>query len=225
MEDAIGRRRHAQSVHAWRRPAVLMPLLAVLALITAVGLVLSLQLLNGGNSEAGSASAAEHSASPEPTASSAPPTANGRVYASAPERFSIEAAGIDVAVLPLTPSTEDLQSQSLIPPYTEDGYWLTPYGSPGQGSENTTYITGHSWSDREAPFDRLSTSTDVGDALTVTTSAGTLNYVVDTITTYDKNTLKDSEIWNIVPNRIVLISCYTEDPDGKNVVVTASPAA
>jgi hypothetical protein len=27
-----------------------------------------------------------------------------------------------------------------------------------------------------------------------------------------------------VPNRIVLISCYTEDPWGKNVVVTASPA-
>ena len=47
---------------------------------------------------------------------------------------------------------------------------------------------------------------------------------MDSVTTHDKSSLKDSEIWNVVPNRVVLISCYTEDPWGKNVVVTASPA-
>ncbi|WP_373637781.1 hypothetical protein [Arthrobacter sp. ZGTC412] len=58
----------------------------------------------------------------------------------------------------------------------------------------------------------------------MTTVKGTLKYVVDDpVTTHDKNTLKDSDIWNVVPNRVVLISCYTQDPWGKNVVVTASP--
>ena len=35
--------------------------------------------------------------------------------------------------------------------------------------------------------------------------------------------MKNSDIWNIVPNRLVLISCYTEDLWGKNVIVTAVP--
>lgn len=146
-----------------------------------------------------------------------PPTA-------APQRISVPAAGIDVAVLPLTPTSGDLASQSIVPPFTEDGYWLTSYGKPGAGSQNTTYITGHSWSDREAPFDRLSTHTEVGDRITVTTGTGKLTYIVDSITTHNKDTLRTSDIWNIVPNRLVLISCYTEDPWGKNVVVTATPA-
>jgi hypothetical protein len=47
---------------------------------------------------------------------------------------------------------------------------------------------------------------------------------VDSITTYLKAGLKDSPVWDMVPNRLVLISCYTEDPWGKNVVVTAYPA-
>ena len=64
----------------------------------------------------------------------------------------------------------------------------------------------------------------MGKAVRVTTAKGTLDYVVDSVTTHRKDTLKDSDIWNVVPNRIVLISCYTEDPWGKNVVVTASPA-
>jgi len=47
--------------------------------------------------------------------------------------------------------------------------------------------------------------------------------MVEDVTTYLKSSLKDSPIWSIVPNRLVLISCFTEDPWGKNVVVTASP--
>ena len=57
------------------------------------------------------------------------------------------------------------------------------------------------------------------------TETGQISYVVETVTTYDKNSLKDSEIWAIVPNRLVLISCFVQDPWGKNVVVTAIPAA
>lgn len=144
--------------------------------------------------------------------------------AAAPIRLSIKAADIDIKVLPLTPSEDELATQSLVPPLTLDAYWLTAYGVPGAGSSNTTYIAGHSWDGKEAPFNRLSDRSLVGAPVTVTTATGPLRYVVDSVTTHEKNSLKDSEIWNVVPNRVVLISCYTEDPWGKNVVVTASPA-
>ncbi|WP_461189416.1 class F sortase [Arthrobacter sp. Z4-13] len=164
-----------------------------------------------------------------PSAMSSPSAAAARKpappAAAAPIKVSIEAADLDVPVLPLTPSADELSSELLVPPLTLDAYWLTSYGMPGAGSTNTTYIVGHSWDGRDAPFNRLSDKTLVGNAVTVTTSKGTLKYVVDSVTTHDKNTLKDSDIWNVVPNRVVLISCYTEDPWGKNVVVTASPAS
>ncbi|MFC9335603.1 class F sortase [Arthrobacter sp. NPDC057009] len=142
----------------------------------------------------------------------------------APTAVAIMAAGLDVRVLPLTPSAEEMSSGSLVPPLTVEAYWLTNYGMPGAGSTNTTYIVGHSWDGRDAPFNRLSDESLAGKEVTVTTAKGTLKYTIDSVTTHDKNTLKDSDIWNVVPNRLVLISCYTEDPWGKNVVVTASPA-
>ncbi|MBT2547305.1 class F sortase [Arthrobacter sp. ISL-65] len=148
----------------------------------------------------------------------------GQPQAAAPTAVSIEAADLNVRVLPLTPSADEMASESLVPPLTLDAYRLTGYGVPGTGSANTTYIVGHSWDGRDAPFNRLSDGNLIGKAVTVTTAKGVLKYVVDSVTTHDKNTLKDSDIWNVVPNRVVLISCYTEDPWGKNVVVAASPA-
>lgn len=163
-----------------------------------------------------------------PSAAVSPSTSGARKplrpLAAAPTAVSIEAADLNVRVLPLTPSADEMASESLVPPLTLDAYWLTSYGVPGTGSTNTTYIVGHSWDGRDAPFNRLSDKSLVGKAVSVTTATGTLRYVVDSVTTHDKNTLKDSDIWNVVPNRVVLISCYTEDPWGKNVVVAASPA-
>ncbi|MUK00671.1 sortase [Vibrio cholerae] len=142
----------------------------------------------------------------------------------APTRITVPSAGIDVAVLPLVPSADELASQSIVPPITDDGYWLTSYGAPGPGSTDTTYIAGHSWEGREAPFDLFSTNTKPGDMIILDTMAGPLTYIVDAVTTHDKDSLKDSDIWEITPDRLVIISCFTEDPWGKNVVVTASPA-
>jgi hypothetical protein len=143
---------------------------------------------------------------------------------SAPQRIVYPAIGMDVAVHPLKPSSSDVASQSIVPPETLDGYWLSPYGMPGSGSRNTTYVIGHSWEGLDAPFNRLSTRAGRGDVFTVQTAAGQLKYRVDSVTTYSKATLKDSPIWNVVPNRLVLISCYTEDLWGRNVAVVASPA-
>jgi hypothetical protein len=145
--------------------------------------------------------------------------------AAPPQRLVYPAANIDVVVHPLEPDGDDQATQTIVPPPTMDGYWLTPYGSPGTGSSNTTYIVGHSWQDQDAPFNHLSTGTAVGDRLTVATASGELAYQVDSVTTYVKAGLKDSPIWEVVPNRIVLISCYTDDLWGTNVVVVASPAA
>lgn len=153
---------------------------------------------------------------------SAPPGA-AMPAAAAPIGLRVEAAGIDVAVLALAPTSSDLADQSIVPPFTDDGYWLASYGAPGAGSTNTTYIVGHSWEGREAPFDRFSSDTSVGDRIEVATTSGTVSYIVDSITTHDKDTLRSSDIWNVVPHRLVIISCYTEDPWGKNVVIIASP--
>ncbi|MFF0989480.1 class F sortase [Kocuria nitroreducens] len=144
--------------------------------------------------------------------------------AAAPVGLRIDAVGFDADVLPYDPTDEDLAGGSLVPPQTYSGYRLTPYGMPGEGSTNTTYIAGHSYDEVELPFNKLSDPALVGEELEVETVDGTLDYVVDSVTTYEKDTLKDSDIWQVVPNRIVLISCYIQDAVGKNVVVTASPA-
>ncbi len=145
--------------------------------------------------------------------------------AAAPVRIIYPAAAIDTAVHPLEPDGPAMASRTVVPPATMDGYWLTPFGSPGNGSDNTTYVIGHSWVDRDAPFNHLSSGAAVGDEFDVQTAAGTIRYRVDSVTTYLKDSLKDSPIWDMVPSRVVLISCYTEDPWGRNVAVSASPAA
>jgi hypothetical protein len=145
--------------------------------------------------------------------------------ASAPLRILYPAAAIDTAVHPLEPDASAVATRTVEPPTTMDGYWLTPFGTPGNGSGNTTYIIGHSWEGRDAPFNHLSSAAVVGDRFDVVTATGTIPYRVDSVTTYLKDSLKDSPIWDMVPSRVVLISCYTEDPWGKNVVVSASPAA
>lgn len=169
------------------------------------------------------ASAAPSSSAAATAAATALPAPDPGPAASPPTGLSFPDAGIDMAVLPLTPSDADLASQTLVPPLTIDAYWLTSYGIPGGGSNNTTYIAGHSWDGKDAPFNRLSDESLVGSEFTLTTGTGDIAYVVDAVITHDKDTLKDSDIWNIVPNRVVLISCYTEDPWGKNVIVTAMP--
>jgi hypothetical protein len=144
--------------------------------------------------------------------------------AAQPVRIRYASAAFDVPVHALELDNSARASQTIVPPATKDGYWLSPFGTPGHDSANTTYVIGHSWEGAEAPFNHLSSAASVGDRFEVDTTTGTMAFEVDSVTTYLKSSLKDSPIWDIVPNRLVLISCFTEDPWGKNVVVTASPA-
>jgi LPXTG-site transpeptidase (sortase) family protein len=132
---------------------------------------------------------------------------------------------MDQAVLPLTPTEEERNLAAVVPPRTADAFWLTPYGVPGAGSTNTTYIVGHSWEGQTSPFNNISLVAKRGDRLTLTTAEGPLTYTVDQITTEYKDTLRDSAIWDKVPGRLILITCFTADLRGKNIIVQASPDA
>ncbi|MDQ0730708.1 hypothetical protein QFZ57_001502 [Arthrobacter sp. B1I2] len=143
--------------------------------------------------------------------------------ASPPARITYAAVGMDQAVLPLSPTAQETSLGSIVPPPTTDAYWLTPYGMPGAGSTNTTYIVGHSWEGLATPFNEISTRAKTGDLLTVTTAQGPLVFTIDKITTEYKDTLKDSAIWDKVPGGLVLITCYTEDLWGTNIIIQASP--
>jgi hypothetical protein len=172
-------------------------------------------------------------AAPDPSAAAQAPAITSPDVAAGPElpaaappvRIRYPSAAFDVAIHPLDVDGEARSRRTIEPPATKDGYWLVPFGTPGKGSGNTTYVIGHSWEGADAPFNHLSSAAAVGDRIEVETTAGTISYRVDSITTYLKSGLKDSAVWDMVPNRLVLISCYTEDPWGKNVVVTAYPDA
>jgi hypothetical protein len=173
---------------------------------------------------AGGTGAAAQGQAPAPAGTAAPPVIPVLPAAAQPVRIRYASAAFDVPVHSLDLDAAAQASQTVEPPATKDGYWLAPFGTPGQGSANTTYVIGHSWDGADAPFNHLSSAAAAGDRFEVDTAAGTIHYKVDSVTTNLKSSLKDSPIWSIVPNRLVLISCFTEDPWGKNVVVTASPA-
>ncbi|MGX5716258.1 class F sortase [Arthrobacter sp. MAHUQ-56] len=145
--------------------------------------------------------------------------------AAPPLRIYYPSAAFDVTVHPLDVDGTAQSTRTIEPPATKDGYWLTAFGVPGSGSGNTTYVIGHSWEGADAPFNHLSSAAAAGDQFDVATAAGTISYRVESVSTYDKSGLKDSPVWDMVPNRLVLISCFTEDPWGRNVVVTAYPSA
>jgi sortase (surface protein transpeptidase) len=132
---------------------------------------------------------------------------------------------MDQSVLPLAPTKQETELNSIVPPHTTDAYWLSPYGMPGPGSTNTTYIIGHSWEGRPSPFNNISARSKPGDELSIITLEGPQNYRIDQITTEQKDTLKNSAIWTKVPGRLILITCYTEDLWGKNIIIQASPVA
>lgn len=158
--------------------------------------------------------AGSSSAGPPPLAAEPSVAAQG----SAPLHISYPVIGMDQDIVPLTPQDHGPQA-TVVPPMTLDPYWLTPYGSPG--SSDTTYIIGHSWEGRDSAFNHLSTDAKPGDHIVVTSAAGAGTYTVKTVTTENKDTLRDSPIWDRVPNRLILVSCYTADLLGTNVVVTA----
>lgn len=144
--------------------------------------------------------------------------------AAAPVRLDYPTAGASVPVHPLTPTAADLAARAIEPPDTKDAYWLTIYGQPGAGSADTTYIVAHRWVGADAPFNHIGEKAKPGDAFTLATTTGALQYRVAAVQDIGKADLAGSPIWAAVPDRVILITCDFSDPWGKNTVITADPA-
>jgi hypothetical protein len=60
-----------------------------------------------------------------------------------------------------------------------------------------------------------------GDDLVLTTETEPENCTAKSVSTENKSALKDSPIWNKVPNRLILISRYPAGLSGTNIITTA----
>jgi len=188
--------------------------------------------LTGGDPEPpAQAGQRELRAQPEqPTASSGTrsptPSPTGPVAPASPSRVEVASVGLAVDVLPVTPDGGELD-----PPTLSEAYWIEPYGTPGTGADNTVYLAGHSFDRGEAAFnplfDRATQQSRVapGDEVVLTTDQGRLTYEVDSAQRYPKDELADvAEVWRIVPDRLVLITCFQRNDGGAskdNLVVYA----
>ncbi len=169
---------------------------------------------------AGPRAEAPGTASPSPAASFTP---------SSDVRLVIPSVGLDLPLLPLTPS-----GGTIDPPLLTAGYWIEPYGAPvGDAAEatNTLYVAAHSAGSGDDGFDPLiagggaGTTLASGDVVEVRTPTGTVRYTVQSTHRYGKDALPGTdEVWQVAPGRLVLVTCF-QRADGReateNLVVVA----
>ncbi|GAB4082020.1 class F sortase [Modestobacter muralis] len=188
---------------------------AVLGMTGAV--VLGLGLSGGALPAAGSAPAgvtAPPSGAP-PEATALPrTTATAWTTPSSPVHVRVDAVGLDLPVLPLS-----APSGVIDPPLLTAAYWVQPYGEPvgaAEDADNTLYLAAHSTSRGSSGFDPLLTADHQdsalapGDVVSVSTPEGTVDYTVERTARYDADALADAaEVWEVVPGRLVLLTCLT----------------
>lgn len=209
-------------VQVTRRTAALSgaAVLGVVALLLVV-------LLTGGRGDqvvrpVAAPSPVTSSAAPAPAPAPAPVAATptpSQAPAETPRASSVHLAvpsvGVDVPVLPLTPSGGVIDPPSMV-----DSYWVEPYGEPGNQPDNTVYIAGHSWTKGAAAFNALmpgdhGDGVSTGDVVTVRTGEGSVDYTITRTELYDKDALPDAtDVWTVAPGRLVLITCFVDD-DGR----------
>lgn len=141
--------------------------------------------------------------------------------------LSVPALGLSTDVAEVDPVDGTID-----PPTFDRAYRIAPYGTPG--SDNTTYIAGHSWNAGDAVFNPLldiasqEATLAPGDVVEVVERDRTYRYVVEGTARYPKGTLADvEEVWRRVPGRLVLITCFQLDTGSRsrdNLVVTAQLA-
>ncbi|MBC7746844.1 class F sortase [Pedobacter sp.] len=121
-------------------------------------------------------------------------------------------------------------SGEIIPTELETAQWVNDadMGTPGSDAERTIYMAGHTSPNQSAAFNALydrATSTShvlAGDEFLVTTEATVatglepLRYVVTGVEAYPKGVVAadaESEVWRIVPGRLVILTCF-QNPSG-----------
>ncbi len=126
---------------------------------------------------------------------------------------AVPAVGLDLPVLPHTP-----RGGAINPPTLTAAYWIQPYGKPvgaPEQADNTLYLAAHSTGTGEYGFDPLmdtgggGSTLEAGDVIEVSTPQGTVDYTVERTERYAKGELDDAtEVWEAVPGRLVLITCF-----------------
>jgi hypothetical protein len=148
---------------------------------------------------------------------------------SSPIHLVIPGVGLDLPLLAHHP-----RGGVINPPTLTAGYWIDQFGAPvGSAAQatNTLYIAAHSAGRGNHGFDPI-LDTDhegsalvQGDAVEVVTPQGTVVYTVERTQRYGKDELPGAaEVWEAVPGRLVLITCFQRSdghPSTENLVVFA----
>lgn len=144
-----------------------------------------------------------------------------------PSRVTIPALSFDAPVtgLPIGDATV------LDPPAADEVFWLSDFGLPGAGTDNTVFLIGHTSADGRAVFDPLinraerTTMALPGDEVLIDTANGTVAYEIIATERHDKTALATvANVWENVPGRLVIITCLFQadrDVAPDNVVVFA----
>jgi hypothetical protein len=227
--------RHPGRAHRRAALAGAAALLLAGAVVLAVGL-LSRTTHTAAATPSGSVSAPAPIAAP-PHAASAPTAASRPAPAAlatptSPVHLVIPSVRLDVPLLALTP-----RGGTIDPPTLTAGYWLAPYGGPvgpGRAPTNTLYLAGHSWTGGRAAFNPLMHGgpggwpISPGAVVEVRGPTGTRSYTVTRTKRYAKARLPSAtEVWRVVPGRLVLLTCFLDGrghANDENFVVTASSA-
>ncbi len=150
--------------------------------------------------------AAQNSSARGPSRPAPPPIAGQ------PLTLSVPAVGLKTRVGSIRrPSTGAID-----PPSESIAYWISSYGVAGPDTGNTVYIAGHTCRGKchavFSPFLNIPTSTYTvhpGDKVYVGTTQATYSYTVTDTELYQKATLQsEAALWQKVPNRLVLITCF-----------------
>ena len=132
-------------------------------------------------------------------------------------------------------TAEQIASRDFIPPQNPQGYWVDLFDMPGRDSTDLSLIAGHGCAGipecavRDWQFSRLSDPTlvHVGTDVSVYTTNGRVCSQVTRVVAYDKyDAAGQATIFghqgDTKPGEIVLVACYTQDIEGKNIFVISS---
>ncbi len=164
----------------------------------------------------------------EPAQPTLPPEGVTLPTPSSDVQVAVPALGLELPVLPLTPTDGVIN-----PPLLTAAYWIDSYGAPvgaaGQ-ADNTLYIAAHSTGTGDYGLDPLvdaeaaDEGLEPGDVVEVSTPTGTVDYTVERTERYGKDELAGAaDIWAAVPGRLVLITCFQRAgrASTENLVVVA----
>ncbi|MFC9789434.1 sortase domain-bontaining protein [Rhodococcus sp. NPDC127528] len=118
-------------------------------------------------------------------------------------------AGVTYLSSPLSPEplARGGASGQVLNPVDELPVWWGESGLPGTETNQTVVVVGHNYTEREAPFRALRV-VEPGDRVALRTSAGVLEYRVQTVGPLTKGSLLgDHQLREPVAGRLILANC------------------